>query len=263
MIGVFDSGIGGLGVLSEIRAILPSAQLIYVADEAHAPYGTMALEDVRRRSEEVAGWLIEHGSRVVTIACNTASAAALHSLRESYPNIAFVGMEPALKPATHLTGRGRVGVVATAATFQGELFASVVTRFASSVEVITAACPEWVDLVEAGVVGGPEAEGVVRRCLTPMLEAEIDVLVLACTHYPALRGLISEVLGPGVEIIDPAPAVAAQTARLARELAADDGSGGCWVSTTGPRGFALLQAVRRAGIESEPALLPWGRHGSS
>lgn len=254
MIGVFDSGIGGLGIFADIRRLLPAADMVYLADHAQAPYGVRTLDDVRRRSEEVAGWMIGRGCSVITIACNTASAAALHPLRRRHPEIAFVGMEPAIKPAVQSTGTGRVGVVATAATFQGELFASVVDRFAAGVDVVTTACPRWVEMVERGRLSGPEAEIEVRRCLAPLLEAEVDVVVLACTHYPALAPLIAEVMGPAVQIIDPAPAVARQTARVA----ANRGSGTTEVVTTGDSATlpVLATAIDRHGIQATVALLP-------
>lgn len=255
MIGVFDSGIGGLGVFSEVRRLLPEADLVYVADHSHAPYGVRSLEELRQRCEDVSGWLTASGCRVVTLACNTASAAALHPLRRRHPATAFVGMEPALKPAVERTGTGKVGVVATAATFQGELFASVVDRFATGVEVVTAACPRWVELVEAGAVSGREARREVEGCLAPMVEAGIDVLVLACTHYPALTGLIADVLGPGVRIIDPAPAVARQTARVAAKSLAAHGAGTTRLFTTG--NVARLEwAAERAGVNGPVSLLP-------
>ncbi len=248
MIGVFDSGIGGLGVLAEIRSVLPVTDLVYVADHAAAPYGTSTLEEVRRRAEEVTRWLIRSGCDVVVIACNTASAAALHELRQTHPNTSFVGMEPAVKPAAAASRRGVIGVVATGATFQGELFSSVVDRFASDVTVHTVACPRWVELVEAGVTSGPIAVEEVRSCLQPLLDANVDTLVLACTHYPALTGVIAQVLGPAVDIIDPAPAVADQTARIARQRSTADGTGSVTLYSTADHG-RLSAAATRLGFE--------------
>jgi glutamate racemase len=255
MIGIFDSGVGGLTVLGEIRRLLPSADLAYVADHAAAPYGTRTLEEVEGRSRLMTYWLRQEGCHVITLACNTASAAALHPLRRDHPDLAFVGMEPAVKPAVRMTGTGRVGVVATAATFQGELFASVVDRFATGVEVVTAACPRWVELVEAGMISGGEAEREVRRCLEPMMELGIDVLVLACTHYSALAGVISGVLGPSVRVVDPSPAVARQTVRVASARGCQEGVGTTRLVSTGDPD-ALSAAARRAGIDTPPALLP-------
>lgn len=257
MIGIFDSGVGGLGVLGEIRRLLPTADLAYVADHAAAPYGIRSLAEVEERSRLMTTWLASQGSRVITIACNTASAAALHPLRREYPDLVFVGMEPAVKPAASLTGSGRVGVVATSATFQGELFASVVSRYAAGIEVMTAACPRWVEMVEAGVTDGPDAEAEVRRCLRPMIENGIDVLVLGCTHYPALLEVIARVLGPSVQLIDPSPAVARQAGRLARELGCHEGSASTVLRSTGDPS-ALSAAAGRLGLATAPALLPLG-----
>ncbi len=254
MIGVFDSGVGGLGVLSGIRRLLPQADLIYLADHEGGPYGTRSLEEVRSRSERVARWMIGQGCGVVTIACNTASAAALHHLRDAHPEVSFVGMEPAMKPAAAYSRVGRVGVVATAATFQGELFASVMDRFARDVEVVTAACPSWVELVERGITEGPEAGEEVRRCLEPMIDAGVDVVVLACTHYPALWTTIAGVLGPDVRLIDPAPAVARQTARVAGPRDSR-GDGSISLFSTADPG-ALAAAARRVGVDGDAGLLP-------
>lgn len=257
MIGVFDSGVGGLSILAEIRRLLPRADLAYVADHAGAPYGVRSLAEVEQRSRIVADWLIDRGSQIVTIACNTASAAALHPLRAAHPDVAFVGMEPAMKPASQTTRRRKVGVVATAATFQGTLFSSVADRFAAGVEVLTAACPRWVELVEAGQTEGAEVEQAVRECLAPMIEAGIDVLVLACTHYPALTRTMIRVLGPTVTLIDPGPAVARQAARQAEDRGVHSGSGITEIMSTGDMA-PLVAMARRLGIDATPALLPLG-----
>lgn len=254
MIGVFDSGVGGLGVLAEIRRLLPAIDLVYLADHAGGPYGTRSLQEVRSRSERVTRWMIQAGCDVVTIACNTASAAALHHVRALHPEVSFVGMEPAMKPAAASSRSGRVGVVATAATFQGELFASVVNRFARDVHVVTAACPRWVELVERGVTDGPEVLEEVRRCLQPMIDAGVDVLVLACTHYPALRAPIAAVLGPEVRLIDPAPAVARQTVRMAQRRESGGEGRTSLYSTADPD--ALTRAAERLGVGAGAGLLP-------
>lgn len=213
MIGVFDSGVGGLSVLTAIRAVLPDADLCYVADRARAPYGPRTLDDVEAISHDVSSWLLERGADCLVVACNTASAAALKSIRWRYPELSVVGMEPAVKPAAAGTSTGTVAVYATAATFQGELFESVVSRFAEGVQVLTRACPEWVALVESGVVDGPEAEEQVMAALQPAIQADADRIVLACTHFSFLTPLIERV--SGITVIDPAPAVAVQTARVA------------------------------------------------
>jgi glutamate racemase len=213
LIGVFDSGVGGLSVLTEIRKILPEANLLYVADRARAPYGTRALAEVESISQEVAGWLREQGATCLVVACNTASAAALESLRSAHPDLPVVGMEPAVKPAAAMTRSRKVAVLATAATFQGRLYESVVSRFANGVEVVTRACPQWVDMVEAGVIEGDSAEAAVADVVDPLVATGVDVIVLACTHFAFLKDLIAS--RSGLEVIDPAPAVAAQVARVA------------------------------------------------
>lgn len=213
MIGVFDSGVGGLSVLRQIRGHLPEADLLYVADRGRAPYGTRTLDEVASIAHEVTDWLIGAGATCVVVACNTASAAALHSIRDSHRDLPVVGMEPAVKPAAQGTASGTVAVYATATTFQGELYESVVSRFAADVDVITRACPEWVDLVERGVVEGPEAESAVDDAVAEAIDGGADRIVLACTHFSFLAPLIERI--SGIEVIDPAPAVAAQTGRVA------------------------------------------------
>lgn len=213
MIGVFDSGVGGLSVLSAIREQLPDADLWYVADRGRAPYGPRSLADVEAISHDVSRWLIDKGADCLVVACNTASAAALKSIRRAHPELAVVGMEPAVKPAAAGTITGTVAVYATAATFQGELFESVVSRFAEGVRVLTRACPEWVAMVERGVVDGPEAEELVTAALQPAIDADADHIVLACTHFSFLAPVIETV--SGITVIDPAPAVALQTVRVA------------------------------------------------
>lgn len=214
VIGVFDSGVGGLSVAREIMAQLPAQRLIYLADQAHAPYGQRSLAEIRTFSEGIARFLLAQGAGLIVVACNTASAAALHWLRAQLPETPFVGMEPAVKPAASRTRTGHVGVIATAATFQGELFASLLDRYTSHVTVHTQVCPALVPLVEAGELDSARAWAAVQEYLAPLLAAGIDELVLGCTHYPFLRPLIEAVVGPNVELIDPAPAVARQVARV-------------------------------------------------
>jgi glutamate racemase len=213
-IGVFDSGVGGLSILREIRDQLPVETVIYVADQGHVPYGPRSIEEVRAFSFGVCRFLMAQGVKLIVIACNTASAAALRPLREAFPAMSFVGMEPAVKPAARDTQTGVIGVIATEATFQGELYASVVGRFAQGVRVETQACPEFVTLTEAGETGTPAAREIVRRRLAPLLAAGIDQLVLGCTHFPFLKATIQSEIGPEVTLVDPSPAVARQTGRV-------------------------------------------------
>jgi len=213
-LGVLDSGVGGLSVLREIRALLPAEHVLYAADQGHVPYGPRPIKEVRRFTIEIARFLIDQGAKLIVVACNTASAAALYPLRETFPDVPFVGMEPAVKPAARDTRTGRIGVIATEATFQGELYASVVGRFANGVHVETQVCPEFVLLAEAGDTASEAAREVVRARLAPLLAAGIDQLVLGCSHFPFLLPLIQDVAGPGVRVVDPGPAVARQVRRV-------------------------------------------------
>jgi glutamate racemase len=216
-VGVFDSGLGGLSVWREIVRQLPHERTLYLADQAHVPYGSRQLSEVQELSVGSVRFLLDRGVKIVVVACNTASAAALHHLRRTFPQVPFVGMEPAVKPAVERTRTGVVGVLATQATFQGELFASLVERLAGDVRILTQACPGLVEAVEAGALDSPATEALLRRYIPPLIEAGADQLVLGCTHYPFLRPAIERIVN-GVAVIDPAPAVARQTERvLARQ----------------------------------------------
>jgi glutamate racemase len=214
VIGVFDSGVGGLSVWQEIARQLPHEDTLYVADHAHVPYGSRSLAEVQAFSEAISRFLVDQGAKIVVVACNTASAAALHHLRQTFPEPPFVGMEPAVKPAVERTRSGVVGVIATQATFQGELFASLLERYAGNAEVLTQVCPGLVDAVEAGALEAPETDALLRTCLAPLIEAGVDQLVLGCTHYPFLRPAIERIVGNNIAVIDPAPAVARQAGHM-------------------------------------------------
>lgn len=249
MIGIFDSGVGGLTVLRHLRGLLPSADLLYVGDQRHAPYGGRPPGEVRELATGITGELVAEGCAVVVVACNAASAAALHHLRAVFPGTRFVGMEPAVKPAASITRRGIVGVMTTRVTAGGELLASVVARHAEGVRVVTRACDGWVELVEAGEVAGPAAEEAVDRHVDPLLAAGADTLVLACTHFPFLAPLIGRRAGPSVTIVDPGSAVAAQAARTAVSAGVATGSGRLDLRSTGGTSQATGLAARLAGLE--------------
>jgi glutamate racemase len=240
-IGLFDSGLGGLSVLREVRRILPYHNLIYLADTAYCPYGPRPVAEVQARALAIGRWLGEHGARMVVVACNTASSAALELLRTEL-SLPVVGMEPGLKPAAAATRSGRIGVLATDNTLGGARFAALVERYAGDVEVITQPCPGLVEVVEAGTLHEPATHALVRRYVTPLLARGVDVLVLGCTHYPFLRPVIAEVAGPGITILDTGPAVAQQVARVVGlHRFAEGGGERCW--TTGDP--AMVQPVAR------------------
>ena len=213
-VGIFDSGVGGISVLRAIREQMPEESMIYIGDQGHIPYGPRPMEQIRNFSEAITKFLLEHNAKIIVVACNTASAAALKYLREKFPDVQFVGMEPAVKPAAERTQTGKVGVLATPATLQGVLYASVVERFANGVELFQNTCPDLVQQIEQGNLDGKETRRILEDALVPMLEKNIDTVVLGCTHYPFVIPLIQQIVGDNVRVIDPAPAVAKQTWRL-------------------------------------------------
>ncbi len=213
-IGVFDSGVGGLSVLRAMRALMPEEPVLYFGDQGHAPYGARSMSQIQNFSEGITKFLLDHHSKLMVVACNTASAAALTYLRRSFPAVAFVGMEPAVKPAAETTKTGKVGVLATSATFQGMLYASVVERFAAGVELFPHTCPGLVNQIEKGDLESSVTREILEDALLPMLKKNIDTVVLGCTHYPFVIPLIQQIVGDQVRVIDPAPAVAKQVKRL-------------------------------------------------
>jgi glutamate racemase len=213
-IGVFDSGVGGLSVLRAMRTLMPNEDVIFFGDQGHVPYGPRPLEEVRAFSEGITRWLLDEGAKLIVVACNTASAAALKYLRATFPDVKFVGMEPAVKPAAEGTRSRVVGVLATPATFQGALYASVVERFANGVEILQDTCPGLVQEIEKGNLESAETRRILGSALRPMLEKNVDTVVLGCTHYPFVIPLIEQIVGESVRVIDPAPSVAKQAERL-------------------------------------------------
>ena len=227
-LGIFDSGVGGLSVLNAIHRQLPGESAIYLADQAHVPYGPRTMDEVRAFCEEITQYLLSLDTKLIVVACNTASAAALQHLRGAFPGVPFVGMEPAVKPAAEHTHSGVVGVLATPATFQGALYASVIERFASGVRVLQDTCPGLVGQIEKGELNSRETYRILEDALIPMLAQGIDTVVLGCTHYPFVIPLIQDIVGADVRVIDPAPAVARQVGRLLEkhDLCSAAGPGG-------------------------------------
>jgi glutamate racemase len=259
-IGIFDSGIGGLSVLREIRRQLPGEKLLFLADQAHVPYGPRPLEEVRGFAEAISAYLISQGVKLIVVACNAASAAALHHLRQVFPQIPFVGMEPAVKPAAEHTQSGVVGVLATPATFQGALYASVLERFAGGVTVLQDTCPGLVAQIEAGKIHSPETRRILEQALQPMLASGIDTVVLGCTHYPFVIPIIQEIVGEFVRVIDPAPAVARQVARVLRTnhlINDNNASGTVRYLTTGNADRLSAMLVALVGSESNAEHIDW------
>ncbi|MEB3265963.1 MAG: glutamate racemase [Cyanobacteriota bacterium] len=217
-VGIFDSGVGGLSVWRQIVARLPRESTLYIADQAHVPYGPRRARQLRSLCEAITDRLLAEGCKAVVVACNTASAVALHHLRERFPHTPIVGLEPAVKPAVARTRSGVVGVMATPATFAGRLYKATVGKHASSVRVVEQLCLGLADLVERADLSDPttaaEAESMLRGFVEPMLAQGADTIVLGCTHYPFVLEPIRRLVGPDLTVIDPAPAVALQLERV-------------------------------------------------
>lgn len=222
MIGIFDSGVGGMSVLKEIRKALPEESVVYYADTAHCPYGEKSKEYIIERARFITETLIAKGASVIVVACNTATAAAIAALRQEYPKTPFIGMEPAIKPAALSTKTGVAGVLATAGTLKAQKYIDTREQFAEGIKVVEHIGQGFVELVEKGILTGPEAEKVIAASLNPLLDEGADVIVLGCTHYPFLSQTIQKVAQAthpehDIQIIDPAPAVAKQLLKIMKE----------------------------------------------
>ena len=229
MIGIFDSGIGGLSVLREIRKVLPEQSYVYYSDNAHCPYGEKSREYIIDRARAITRFLLGKGCEIIVVACNTATAAAISTLREEFP-VKFIGMEPAIKPAAQATKTGVVGVLATAGTLKATKYIDTRARWAQNVSIVEHIGQGFVELVEKGITTGTEAETTVRTSLTPLLDAGADMIVLGCTHYPFLSDTIKKIASEvypdrDVDIIDPAPAVARHLMEVMAEEGISSGDG--------------------------------------
>lgn len=252
MIGIFDSGIGGLSVFREIRKVLPDQSYVYYSDNAHCPYGEKNREYIIDRARAITRFLLEKGCEIIVVACNTATAAAISTLREEFP-IKFIGMEPAIKPAAKATKTGVVGVLATAGTLKATKYIDTRAKWAQNVSIVEHIGQGFVELVEKGITTGPEAETTVSTSLMPLLEAGADMIVLGCTHYPFLSETIKKVASEAyperdIKIIDPAPAVA----RHLMDVMAEEGipSGNCFSIELNSSGdpTTLIAMANDAGI---------------
>lgn len=226
-VGVFDSGLGGLSVLRVLSGTLPGVRWLYVADSGHAPYGERSATHVLDRSDRITRFLRDQGARVVVLACNTATAVAIDTLRARHRDLSFVGMEPGLKPALQHSARARVGVMATEATLRSPRFAALLSRWKGQAEVVCVPCPGLAQAIESGDLEAPAVRALVARYTAPLRAQAVDTVVLGCTHYPWVAPLIQDALGPEVRLIDTAQAVAAQTARVLSDAKASTGEPSC------------------------------------
>lgn len=264
-IGVFDSGLGGLTVVAALQALLLDVRVVYLGDSLHAPYGARSAEEITALSVGQTRFLVEHfGCKVVVVACNTATAAAVPTLRAAFPEVHIVGMEPAVKPAAAATKTRKVGVLATVGTLQSARFAALLERYGGGAHFLTYSCPGWVEAVEAGALDTPETKALVARYVEPLIGAGVDTLVLGCTHFPALKPLIARVAGPKVTLIDTGAAVARHVSTLLPlpSLArAGASSKGDLLFTTGePQRFARGAAAILGRDMGEIGALYWS-HG--
>ncbi|WP_442763732.1 glutamate racemase [Malikia spinosa] len=253
-IGVFDSGVGGLSVLREIRRALPAEALCYVADSAHAPYGERSVGYIEARSRHIIGFLQDQGAKAVVVACNTVTGLVIEHLRAAFPELPLIAIEPAVKPAAQSTRSGVIGLLATRQTVASPGLQRLLQLHASGKQVLLQACPGWVERVERGELSGAETEAAVAHYVQPLLEQGADTLVLGCTHYPFLAPLIRRLAGASVQVLDPAPAVARELARrlAALELlnpATEAGSEQFWTSADPQRIGPVVSALWGAPVE--------------
>lgn len=215
-IGVFDSGLGGLTVARSIMDQLPHESMLYIGDTAHSPYGPLPIATVRRYAQNIADELIERGAKMLVIACNTASASFLHDARERYNIPVIEVVQPAVRRALATTRSGKIGVIGTVGTIRSGAYQDLFA-IAPDVTVTARACPQFVDYVERGITSGPEILDIARSYLAPLRDAEVDTLVLGCTHYPLLSGVIQLAIGDDVTLVSSAEEAAKDVLRALSE----------------------------------------------
>jgi glutamate racemase len=233
-LAIFDSGVGGLSVAREIRRALPAEDLLYVADAAYCPYGDRPDSEVRERALALGRYLAGAGAKLIVAACNTATGAALEDLRAAV-SVPVVGLEPAVKTAARVTRARRIGVMATTSTARSERLRSLVRAHAAGIDVVTVPCPGLADLVEDGHLEDAAVNLRLEELTRPLRDARVDAVVLGCTHYAFVAPALARALGPGVELVDSAPAVARRVEQVLRQAGqlATSGTGSMRVLTTG------------------------------
>ena len=246
-IAVMDSGVGGISVLRHIHALLPHEDLIYFADSKHAPYGNKTPDEIKARCFEIADFLIEKGAKALVVACNTATAAAIDDLRETF-NIPIIGMEPAVKPAAEASKNGVIGVLATVGTLKSAQFAGLLESYGRNVQVVTQGCIGLVECIERGELNTENTREILKKYCAPLLAEGADTIVLGCTHYPFVRPLIEEIVGENMAIIDTSVAVAKQ---LQKKLAEKDllenankrADIGFWTNSQAPNAAQVIEQL--------------------
>ena len=215
-IGIFDSGVGGISVLKHIHVLLQHENLIYLADSKYAPYGNKTVEEIIQRCLILSDDLLQKNVKAIVVACNTATAAAIDELRETF-DIPIIGMEPAVKAAATASNNGVIGVLATVGTLKSAQFAALLESYGRNVKVVTQACVGLVECIERGELDTPETKALVRQYTAPLLAEGADTIVLGCTHYPFVKHVIQEVVSDKISLIDTGAAVAKQLKRQLEE----------------------------------------------
>jgi len=260
-IGIFDSGVGGLSVYQKIRELLPCEDLLYVADSLHAPYGSKSADFVRARSETITRFLLQQGAKAIVVACNTATAVSVASLRSQFA-MPIIGIEPAVKPAAEESSSKVIGVLATAGTLVSDKFTRLIEQHGHQVTVINQPCDGLAEQVEKGALSSPETEALLRRYLFPLLEQGADTIALGCTHYPFLMECIQNLVGPNIRVIETGTAVANE---LKRQLHAEsllspkpsEGVSRFWSSNAGSSGSCHQEIMSKLlGSEISVVCLP-------
>jgi glutamate racemase len=216
-IGIFDSGVGGLTVANAISLLLPDETIFYIGDTARIPYGNKSKDDIEKFSLEMTKFLLDKNCKAIVIACNTASAYALEAVRNTYPDIPVIAMEPAVKPAIEQSKTGAIGVLATLGTLKSDRYSHLKDKFGQGIQILENPCLGLVDNIEAGKWNDPETILLLETILKPMVVAHVDHIVLGCTHYPIVIPLIANIMGDSVQLVNPAPAIAKQVYRQLAE----------------------------------------------
>ena len=264
-IGIFDSGIGGLSVVKEIRKLLPNEDIFYVADQANLPYGERSIENVKEITDGVVRFLMNQDVKLIVIACNTATAVSLKWLRDHYPSMPFIGVVPAVKPAAAATKTRKIGVLATPATFSTELFASLVSDYAINTEVIRCELPKLVNAIENGDLRNPSTKKLLQEYIEPLIK-DVDMIVLGCTHFVFVKDQIQKIVGPDIEIIDSSEAIARQVSNILQKKGLakvnDDKVGILTIYTSG-QPAELSRIIRQLGVESDRVVgIHWNDDGT-
>jgi glutamate racemase len=256
-IGLFDSGLGGLSILRALQRRMPRARLSYVADSANAPYGERDDAFIAGRSLAISEHLLSQGAQAIVVACNTATAMAVHTLRSRWPDVPIVGVEPGVKPAVAVSTNKRVGVLATPGTLASEKFRRLIELHGQDAVIVPQPCPGLAKEIEAGELDTPALRTLIERFSQPLRQAQVDTVALGCTHYPFVLPLFQQALGDGIRIIDTAEAVARQVQRVCAGLPAlPDASTSIQLWTTGSAPHLAQVAERWLDLKPQVRVFP-------